>query len=283
MTQITYITTCKGRLAHLKQTLPRAVAQGFPCIVVDYSCPEGTGGWVEANFPQVKVVRVEGEPGFSAARARNAGAAVAQTPWLGLFDADILLSDNFAAAIEPMLGGGNFYRAAPVTRQTWGSIVCAREDFASIGGYDEAYAGWSGEDDDLVHALLHLGRRQAGFAAALVSEISHSNELRIKFHALQDMALQHRINHTFMNVKFDMLRLTGRAIAVGDRKAVYERISRALVTAQQRGGRAPVVIEIPMPGVIIEGPPGEDGTRGGEVAVLRRKLTYTLNVARTEG
>jgi hypothetical protein len=36
MTSVAIITTCKGRLAFLKQTLPLMVATGFPVTVVDY-------------------------------------------------------------------------------------------------------------------------------------------------------------------------------------------------------------------------------------------------------
>jgi hypothetical protein len=59
MTSVAIITTCKGRLAFLKQTLPLMVATGFPVTVVDYDCPEGTGDWVAANFPDVNLVRVK--------------------------------------------------------------------------------------------------------------------------------------------------------------------------------------------------------------------------------
>ena len=42
-------------------------------IVVDYGCPDGTEAWVKQNFPEVKVVKVEDDPGFSISRARNLG------------------------------------------------------------------------------------------------------------------------------------------------------------------------------------------------------------------
>ena len=72
MTTIACVITCKGRLHHLKQTLPLIVAMGTSeVIVVDYGCPDGTGDWVEANFPGVTVVRVDDDPGFSPARSRN--------------------------------------------------------------------------------------------------------------------------------------------------------------------------------------------------------------------
>ncbi len=278
MAELTYITTCKGRLAHLKQTLPRAVAQGWPCVVVDYSCPEGTGDWVAANYPNVTVVRVEAEAQFRAAKARNAGAAMAQTPWLGFFDADILLDANFAATIRPLLEAGRFYRASPATRQTWGSVICAREDFAAIGGYDETYTGWGAEDDDLLYSLALLGRRLTAFDADLLGEIPHTNEARTAFHPLQDIWLQHRINHAFMHMKFDMLRLFGRHIALEERKAVYEQIRQAILAAQSKGGNAPVVINVPLPRIVIEGPPDDEGTKPDSLGVLQRTLTYTLNV-----
>jgi hypothetical protein len=51
---VSLITTCKGRLAHLKETLPAFLAQGAGCevIVVDYDCPEGAATWVNANHPR---------------------------------------------------------------------------------------------------------------------------------------------------------------------------------------------------------------------------------------
>src|SRR5262249_42710328 len=94
----------------------------------------------------------------------------------------------------------------------------------------------------------------------------------------QDIWLQHRINHTFMHVKFDMLRLFGRHIALDERKAVYEQIKQAILSAQSQGGNAPVVINIPLPRILIEGPPDDLGAKPDVLGVLQRTLTYTLNV-----
>ncbi len=280
MSQLTYITTCKGRLAHLMQSLPRAVGQGLPCVVVDYSCPDGAAPWVEASFPQVTIIRVEGQEEFNASRARNLGAAAAATPWLAFFDADILLGAALGNTIAPRLTAGQFYRPSPLTRQTWGSIVCAREDFVAVGGYDETYAGWGGEDDDLVRALIMLGRRPIPFSAALLGEISHTNEVRTRFHSIQDLFLQQRINHTYMQVKFDMLRLLRKPLPAAERKVVYEQIRQAILRSEERSRDTPVVIDVPIPPAVIEGPPTNEGKRQSEVAILQRKLTYTLTIQR---
>lgn len=47
-----FVTTCRGRLHHLQQTIPRIVAeQPDEIIVVDHDCPQGTGDWLEKNYP----------------------------------------------------------------------------------------------------------------------------------------------------------------------------------------------------------------------------------------
>jgi len=167
MAKLCYITTCMGRLAHLQQTMPRIVGQpDVDCVVVDYACPEGAGGWVAAHHPKVSVMRVEGETHFNASRARNLGAKAADAPWLGFFDADVLLSPDFANTVVPGLAPGHFYRADRLSAQTWGSIICHRDDFQAVSGYDETYVGWGGEDDDLFALLRLAGRRQADLSGA---------------------------------------------------------------------------------------------------------------------
>src|SRR5438270_11931917 len=89
------ITTCKGRLEHLKLSLPAMVSQACnEVIVVDYSCPQMTGEFVTANFPGVRVVSVEGEETFSNWKGRNAGAAAATSDGLVFIDADTILADG---------------------------------------------------------------------------------------------------------------------------------------------------------------------------------------------
>ena len=79
MSTIAFVTTCKGRLHHIRQTLPRFLAEKpDEVIVVDYGCPDMAGDWVEENHPAAKVVRVTDDPEFCAARARNMGGRAAR-------------------------------------------------------------------------------------------------------------------------------------------------------------------------------------------------------------
>lgn len=275
MPALCYITTCKGRLAHLRQSLPRIVAQpDVACVVVDYSCPEGAGAWVEATHPQVRVVRAEGERDFNLSRARNLGAQAAAAPWLGFFDADILLDPAFTRTIVPQLTPGHFYRADPVTSQTWGSVICHRDDFARIGGYDEAYAGWGGEDDDLVSMLTMIGRQVAAFPAELLGEIAHSDEDRTRFYKVKDRRASSRVNQVYRRIKLDLLRLLGQPLALADRCALYAQIERILVAEGNDGGMLPGTVEINLPPLSYAGLP-HNGL--SEVLRLQRRMSYTLH------
>lgn len=54
--------TCEGRLAFLRQTLPLMLRTRLPMTVVDFDCPDGTRGFLAANYPAVRVAAVDGQP-----------------------------------------------------------------------------------------------------------------------------------------------------------------------------------------------------------------------------
>lgn len=274
-TSLCYITTCKGRLHHLQQTLPRVVGQpGVSCVVVDYACPDQTADWVAANFPCVKLVRVTGEAGFSASHARNLGAQASNADWLAFFDADILWSSKLAKRVIPRLQTGHFYRAQPITLQSWGSVICHRQDFEAIGGYDEAMHGWGGEDDDLIERLSMLGRIADSFPASLIDEIPHDDDARVRFHEVKNRALQRRINILYLQIKLDMLRLTG-SMPLQIRQELFNRVKRSLLHAAVARKRN-ASVECNMPAMHFAPPPINGVV---EQWRLDRKLTYSIDIA----
>jgi len=275
MSKLSYITTCKGRLTHLQQTLPRVVNQpDVACVVVDYACPDGAADWVEAHFPMVKVVRVFGVDGFNASHARNLGAQAADTPWLGFFDADILWSPTFSERVVPQLQSGFFYRGQPVTLQTWGSVICHRNDFAAIGGYDEAFFGWGGEDDDLLARLAMRGCAAVGFPGSLLDEIPHDDDARVRFHAVKDRRVQHRINMLYIQVKMDLLRLTGGPLAAELRATLFGEVRRNVIHSSSRG-ESVATIEVTLPKRLFN-PPAVD--RKSDGWHLNRKIIYSIDL-----
>jgi glycosyltransferase involved in cell wall biosynthesis len=273
---LTYITTCKGRLDHLRQTLPRVAAQpGVNIVVVDYDCPQQSGRWVSENFPEARVVRIENEPGFNVAIARNAGGHSAVTPWLAFFDADILIGDGFFDAVTGSLVPGRFYRPSPVTWQTWGSVICERDAFLKVDGYDTAYEGWGGEDDDFYTLLEFAGIKAGSVDGRALSEISHTDEMRTRFHS-EGKKRSHQRNQIYRMAKFDVMRLVRGFMPLSLRQQVYAQIKEKLDALHER--RKPEVdIEILLPKATIEFPVTEEAAGQRAFTRVARKLHYSVN------
>jgi glycosyltransferase involved in cell wall biosynthesis len=193
------ITTCKGRLEHLKASLPKMIAQAAEeVIVVDYSCPQGTGDFVRANFPSVRVVSVEGQEHFSNWKARNAGAAAANSDVLVFADADTIMADGaiewLAGHLPPRAYGyfdtptsQSFNQGGPrlAANQLKGFHVIPAAAFRRAGGYDEVLEGYAaGADTDLEERLAWIGlARHALDARIIESIIQHDAPSRIQHHA----------------------------------------------------------------------------------------------------
>jgi len=273
----TFITTCKGRLAHLKQSLPRMCAQsGAQVIVVDYSCPDETAQWVKANHSTVKVIEVPGQSGFLLPRARNLGAAEATTPWIMFLDADILLAPGFLQQVLPRLDPKHYFRADPISRQNWGSVICTLDHFRSTGGYDEVYRGWGSEDDDLYDMLDWHGATKAGFPGALVSEIDHGNDLRTRYYDVS-IVTGHRINQTYRRMKSDLTGVLGVSLPLEDRQRLYQR-AQAIIDILEKGKRPSVKLELKVPD-FISGLPEDFPVSKFGVTRMVRSLNYSVSLA----
>ncbi len=230
MALISVITTCKGRLAHLKATLPTLMAlSDCEVVVVDYDCPQGAGDWVQSTFPQATVVRVPDRPHFKAAEARNRGLAAATAPWLFMVDADVAIAPTFMAAIAPKLRPGVFLRPQPLLNELGGALVVAKGDLAGIDGYDEVFEGWGGEDVDVVRRLLHAGLQGGSFPAQLLRPAAHGDEARGRYHAIRNPRDNFVINLVYGRVKAD-LRALGVELPEDGRRHVYAQIRHGFLS-----------------------------------------------------
>lgn len=246
---LSIVVTCKGRLAHLRQSLPRMAAQaGCECIVVDYDCPDGTAGWVRNTHPAVKLVEVPSAPRFNAGRARNLGAACATGEWLAFIDADVLVEPGFAAALGDQLRRGRFYRPQPLQRETMGCVVCHRSNFHAISGYDEVLENYGGEDVDLYYRLGRSGCAAAVFDASLLSPLAHDDHLRTAHHEIADVELSRLINSAYNHIKFDLMRESDSlSLPEETRRLVYGEVRRALLDPRRgAAGSAQVAVTLPI-------------------------------------
>jgi glycosyltransferase involved in cell wall biosynthesis len=205
--------TCKNRLTHVKETLPLlfAEASSEDIVFVDYLCSEGSGSWVQENFPKVKTIFVEDDPFFCVARARNMGAKEAKSEWLFFIDADIKVKPGLVRWIKDNVEKNFFYRASEpeMNKETWGSVLCMRDSYKKIDGYDEVYRDWGGEDDDLYQRFLFSGIPENYFPNSFVEAISHDDEMRLAEYNLKKSECM-IMNIIYSQIKYALMKNTSK-------------------------------------------------------------------------
>jgi len=238
MEDIDIVITCMGRLAHLKQSLPLALAQeNAHCIVVDYSCPDRSGAWVEEHAPQAQVVRIDGQKYFNLSAARNAGAQAGKAPWIFFLDADKLLDEKLVPSIRPELTEDSFYNFEPqsIDATLTGSCICPRRDFEQIGGYDDMFQGWGREDIDLYIRLKNKGLRRQTLAGDLIAEIEHSDVARTEHQEIKHQETNRLINRLYGRAKLDLEFLHDNSMDRMHRQHLYNRSRQAVAEARHFG------------------------------------------------
>lgn len=246
------VTTCKGRLHHLKETLPAMLRQpGAEVVVVDYDCPDGTAGYVAAHHPAARVVRSGPAEGFNVSRARNLGAAGSRGETLVFVDADVVLADGFVRFVEAKLGHDFF--AKPRDPQTLdensvqGTCAVHRRHFDLVGGYDEVLVNYGGEDLELYERLrtarLELVRLPPEIFARV---IAHGRRDRERFfQGSADTGFM--VGKVYRIAKDMMIRLNGTfEVDLKTRRDLYEEITR-LVGRMERMKEKSLTLEVRFP------------------------------------
>ncbi|WP_338665813.1 galactosyltransferase-related protein [Pararoseomonas sp. SCSIO 73927] len=191
---LSVLTLVKGRdghLANLLAGLARGTRMPARCIVVDMG--ETPAAMPPTPFPLLHH-RLP-SPGLPLARARNAAAALAETPLLAFLDVDCIPAANLVEALaadvaahdalicceirylppgvtdlsEPALmaaGQRHTVRHFPEsglrpeanTGLFWSlAFAVRRESFLRLGGFDESFTGYGGEDTDFAFRAREAG------------------------------------------------------------------------------------------------------------------------------
>lgn len=203
-------------------------------VVVDYGCPQGAGDWVEKNHPTVTVVRVDDDPGFCLPRARNVGAQSTTSPWLCFIDVDVKIAPGWVQWMTDNLDTSGFYRASKVNGErildTWGTVLCSRKGFMDVGGYDEVFRGWGGEDDDLYERLKLGGYAESAYPARFVAAIEHDDAERTLFHDIKERRLQFFVNRFYTETKLDLMKIIGQDLPLPERLSMMNKIKAEIMT-----------------------------------------------------
>ena len=221
--KISYCTTCKGRLHHLKQTLPANLAAekdnpNVEFVVLDYDSPDGLGEWIKENFQaeiasgRLRYARLDNEPHFKMAHAKNMAHRLATGDVLCSVDADNFivpnfsrwLSDLFAKNSNSIVGCGvitmtddlchkakRLCGAKPKQLEGMGGrIAISRDAFERLHGYDEHYSAWGGDDLDFMTRAIKAGFERVNLEDPYMgSVIHHDNSRRVEHLSEDDRSL----------------------------------------------------------------------------------------------
>lgn len=208
---IVFCTTCKGRTQHLAETLPRNITDNSDyanCkfVVLDYgdsgelrkclSITQGTN--IESG--KVTVYRHDAPGPFHVSHAKNMAARcgiLEGADILVTVDADNFTGIGFASYIAqnfadgpkrpgmflcpdfPLIQSLPHGPGRPV-RGFAGRLAIRAQDFIKMGGYDETFDTWRGEDIDMISRLRRMDYNMRHIDNGFLNAIPHNAEVRFK-------------------------------------------------------------------------------------------------------
>lgn len=184
---LSFITSCKGRLRHLKRTFRSVVNQGGEhgeYVLVDYDDPDHSGDWVDdQQKPNTWVARYTPTltKDFNQPIARNIGAAAAKGLYFCFIDCDTAVGPGFFERVKPFLAPGVALIPSGRDKHHGGFFVVHCDDFEKIGGFDETYDGYGCDDTDFLVTLDRGGMTIKVISASDIEAISHPGSDRIRF------------------------------------------------------------------------------------------------------
>jgi len=215
--KITLCTTCMGRAHHLKQTLPRNLADSVDWarpdavefVVLDYSSPDDLATWITSDPALrpyldagiLRFARSAGHTKFRHSHAKNMAHALATGDYVCNVDADNFLGFGFVEYLRAVFRRRHNAIVATnrldarlnlgVHKGSMGRIALSKANFDLLGGYDETarFKGWSGEDTDLLIRAMRMFLRPTFIRERrFLRVVQHSDLDRVALTECEDAA-----------------------------------------------------------------------------------------------
>jgi hypothetical protein len=197
---IGFCITCKGRLQHVKKTLPINLehnqSEHSKFVLVDYSSQDGLKEYLIDQHKdaiasgKLVVYSFLDQSLFRMAHAKNMAhrcGILEGCDVLCNLDADNLTGPNFDLFIQGAMTPKHFLWARMYTQENGrrprgisGRIVVTDKAFLKVGGYDEKYAAWGHDDRDINSRLLMCGYEPIEIPKENLDVVLHTNRLRFQ-------------------------------------------------------------------------------------------------------
>lgn len=198
--KISFCTTCKDRLFHLKQTLPISIinSSDYPdreFVILDYNSGDGLYDWAKEHLGYweksgvVKFLRTNSPKYFHAARAKNIAHKNASGEVLCNLDCDNIIAEGFCQYVSHVFQNKDIILTSGSkdmfnNEGCCGKIAVAKEVFYSVNGYDESDVtknGWGWDDVNFRYrAEKHNSLRRIYCEPQYNLALHHGNEVRVR-------------------------------------------------------------------------------------------------------
>ncbi len=204
--KVSFCITCKGRLDHLKQTLPQNLKNNadYPnteFVILNYDSPDDLENWLKENYKaeidsgKIRYAKYSPAPHFKFSHAKNMAHRVATGDILCNLDADNTTVPGFATWLNKEFTKNKDICIRPHANTTLakrilthadqggfsGRIALHRDHFERLHGYDEKYIGWGEEDGNLGRRAESAGLKPVGVPYSMLGQvIPHSHERRLE-------------------------------------------------------------------------------------------------------
>lgn len=198
--KISFCTTCMNRLFHLKITYLENIinTKTYPnreFILLNYNSKDEIDNWVKEQLSEyiksglVTYYKTTEPENFIASHAKNVCHKLATGDILCNLDVDNFLVKNYCERIFELFNNNDDIIVACNPKDNYGNIgtcgmiLCKKEHFYSVNGYDENInIGWGMDDTNFQYRC----RMQNKLKLVILEEkytncISHDNEIRTKY------------------------------------------------------------------------------------------------------
>ena len=194
--KISFCTVCMNRLHHLKDTLPKNIANALPYknvefVVLNYNSNDGLDDWIKTDMAEylesgvLKYFKTTEPENFHMSHSKNVVARCAEGDIICNVDADNFIGKGFTEFINTeFIKDNEIYLSVSKNMDKpdcYGRICVKASDFNKISGYDENMLGYGFEDFDLRNRLdLLLLKKVNIINSDYLKAIQHLNEERLE-------------------------------------------------------------------------------------------------------